>query len=53
MHWEGKIIHEREALAVLPLEACHPGSPVAVETVGNWCWVVEEIEQAVCVLRLV
>ena len=31
----------REFLAVW-----EPGSPVAVETVGNWYWIVNEIEQA-------
>ncbi len=30
-----------------------PGSPVAVETVGNWYWLVDEIEAAGCVPRLV
>ena len=29
------------------------GSPVAVETVGNWYWIVGEIEQAGMVPRLV
>ena len=52
VHWEGKIVHERGALAAF-LKACHPGSPVAVETVGNWYWIVDEIEKAGCVPRLV
>ena len=26
-----------------------PGTPVALETVGNWYWIVDEIEQAGCV----
>lgn len=30
-----------------------PGSPVAVETVGNWYWLVDEIEAAGMVPRLV
>ena len=46
VHWEGKIVHERGLWL-------RPGSPVAVETVGNWYWIVEEIEQAGCVPRLV
>jgi len=25
---------------------CGPGSPVAVETIGNWYWIVDEIEAA-------
>ena len=29
------------------------GSPVAVETVGNWYWIIDEIEQAGMVPRLV
>ena len=53
VHWEGRIAHERGALAAFLLEACYPGSPVAVETVGNWYWIVEEIEQAGCLPRLV
>ena len=53
VHWEGKIVHERGALAAFLKEECHPGSPVAVETVGNWYWIVEEIEQAGFVPRLV
>jgi len=30
-----------------------PGTPVAVETVGNWYWIVDEIERAGCRPRLV
>src|SRR4030067_650654 len=30
-----------------------PGSPVAVETIGNWYWIVDEIEEAGMVQRLV
>ena len=41
---EGKIPHERGALKEF-LSRCEPGSPVAVETVGNWYWIVDEIEQ--------
>jgi hypothetical protein len=26
-----------------------PGTPVALETVGNWYWIVDEIEEAGCV----
>ena len=48
-----RFVHERGALAAFLKEGCHPGSPVAVETVGNWYWIVEEIEQAGCVPRLV
>jgi transposase len=30
-----------------------PGSPVAIETVGNWYWLVDEIEKAGMVPRLI
>ena len=42
---EGKIPHARGALREF-LRGCVPGSPVAVETVGNWYWIVDEIEKA-------
>lgn len=42
---EGKILHARGALREF-LKGCEPGSRVAVETVGNWYWVVDEIEAA-------
>jgi hypothetical protein len=35
------------------LERCEHGSPVAVETIGNWYWIVDEIEAAGCVPKLV
>lgn len=35
------------------LAGLEPGSPVAVETVGNWYWVVDEIERAGFVPKLV
>src|SRR5207249_2354032 len=40
---EQRIAHERGALQQF-LERCERGSPVAVETVGNWYWIVDEIE---------
>lgn len=49
---EERIDHERGALRQF-LERCEPGSPVAVETIGNWYWMVDEIEAARCVPRLV
>ncbi|MCI0655733.1 MAG: IS110 family transposase [Acidobacteria bacterium] len=49
---EGRIEHERGALRSF-LEGCAPGSPVAVETIGNWYWIVDEIEAAGMVARLV
>ena len=32
---------------------CEPGSPVAVETIGNWYWIISEIEEAGMVPKLV
>jgi transposase len=49
---EQRIPHERGALQQF-LERCERGSPVAVETIGNWYWIVDEIEAAGCVPRLV
>ena len=49
---EGRIPHERGALMEF-LSRHEPGSPVAVETVGNWYWIVDEIEGAGCIPRLV
>jgi hypothetical protein len=39
---EERLDHERGALRQF-LERCERGSPVAVETVGNWYWIVDEI----------
>ena len=50
--WEQRIEHERGAFQEF-LACCEPGSPVAVETIGNWYWIVEEIEAAGCIPRLV
>ena len=49
---EGKIPHQRGSLREF-LSRCQEGSPVAVETVGNRYWIVDEIEQAGCRPRLV
>jgi transposase len=49
---EERIEHERGALQTF-LGRCDPGSPVAVETTGNWYWIVDEIEAAGCVPKLV
>ena len=35
------------------LRPCEPGTPVAVEATGNWYWIIDEIEQAGLVPRLV
>src|SRR5207245_10508255 len=42
---EQRIDHDRGALRQF-LERCAPGSPVAVETIGHWYWIVDEIETA-------
>ena len=49
---EARIDHERGAIHQF-LCQWEPGSPVAVETVGNWYWIVDEIEAAGMVPRLV
>src|SRR5262245_63461502 len=47
---EQRIAHERGALREC-LGRCEQGSPVAVETIGNWYGIVEEIEAAGCVAK--
>lgn len=49
---EQRIPHERGAFRRF-LQRCERGSPVAVETVGNWYWIVDEVEAAGCVPKLV
>jgi transposase len=49
---EERIEHKRGALQAF-LARCERGSPVALETIGNWYWIVDEIEAAGCVPRLV
>lgn len=49
---EERIPHERGMLRQF-LARCERGSPVAVETIGTWYWIVDEIEAAGCVPRLV
>jgi hypothetical protein len=49
---EQRLPHQRGALQQF-LARCEPGSPVAVETIGNWYWIVDEIEAAGCVPKLV
>jgi transposase len=43
---EGKIGHSPGALSGFLRCHCRPGGSVAVETVGNWYWVINEIEAA-------
>jgi len=49
---EQRINHTRGALQSF-LEAFEPGTPVAVETIGNWYWITDEIEAAGMVPLLV
>jgi transposase len=49
---EKRIEHERGAIRA-HLSRFTPGSPVAVETIGNWYWIVDEIESAGMVPHLV
>lgn len=49
---EERIEHRRGNIREF-LEPYRPGARVAVETIGNWYWIVDEIEQAGMVPRLV
>jgi len=49
---ETRLAHHRGVIRDF-LQQWTPGSPVAVETVGNWYWLVDEIEEAGMVPRLV
>jgi|SRR5579863_733047 transposase len=42
---EGKVSHQHGAFEAF-LGRCQPGGSVAIETVGNWYWVADEIERA-------
>jgi transposase len=49
---EERIQHQRGSIQKF-LAGYHPGTPVAVETIGNWYWIVDEIEQAGMIPKLV
>ncbi len=49
---EARVDHAKGAIRKF-LTRWEPGSPVAVETIGNWYWIVSEIEEAGMVPRLV
>jgi len=49
---EGRIEHQPGAIRGF-LRGAEPGSMVAVETIGNWYWIVDEIEAAGCKAKLV
>ena len=49
---EQRIEHGRGNIQAF-LAAYPPGTPVALETIGNWYWIVDEIEAAGMIPRLV
>jgi len=51
-HREARIDHAPGVIRRF-LERCSKGSPVAVETIGNWYWIVDEIEEAGMIPQLV
>jgi len=46
-------INHRQGEICRFLATCQRGSPVAIETIGNWYWIIDEIEQAGMQPRLV
>jgi hypothetical protein len=48
---KGRIPHERGAIRNF-CSQFPPGAPAALETVGNWYWIADEIESAGCLPRL-
>jgi transposase len=49
---EERINHKRGEIQRF-LAKCERGAPVAIETIGNWYWIIDEIEQAGMEPRLV
>jgi len=49
---ESRIEHNKGSVVGF-LNRCDPGSPVAIETLGNWYWIVDEIEAAGMIPKLV
>jgi transposase len=49
---EHRIEHDKGAIRTY-LSQFTPNSPVAVETIGNWYWIVDEIEEAGMIPQLV
>jgi transposase len=41
-----RIAHAPGAIRQVLEAHCEPGTPVAVEAIGNWYWIIDEIEQA-------
>jgi transposase len=48
---KGRLQHDRGTLQKF-FAQFPPGTPVALETVGNWYWIADEIEAAGCLPRL-
>jgi len=48
---QSRVSHEPGALRAF-LSRFPPGTPVALESVGNWYWIVDEIEAAGCLPRM-
>ena len=46
-----RVNHERGAIRDFHSQFLE-GTPVALETVGNWYWIVDEIEEASCLPRM-
>jgi len=49
---ERRVEHHPGAIREM-LGQCEHGSPVAVETIGNWYWIISEIEEAGMIPKLV
>jgi hypothetical protein len=45
---QARVNHEPDAIRNF-LSEYPPGTPVALESVGNWYWIVDEIEAAGCI----
>jgi transposase len=48
LHHQARVDHERGAIQAF-LESLPQGTPVALESVGNWYWIADEIEAAGCI----
>jgi hypothetical protein len=50
--FESRIEHTKGSIVDF-LNRCDPGSQVAIETLGNWYWIVDEMEAAGMIPKLV
>ncbi len=46
-----RVEHNRDAFRQF-LSTLPPGSPIAVESTGSWCWLIDEMEKAGHIPRL-